>query len=397
MVKKCERCGIQNDSYVRITATCKKCGQSYLICTTCKLSWKSQKCPSCSGWISSGTWNFVDMDGEGSASAEMDSYLSSYDKKAYIKTWNAATETREAERAQDGANKHRGTDMDPQEIVFLRTLEDMIHEPIFTVGDDRGNFVIIQGGHIVKLRLRNTDLEENFPETISSLTKLKELWVERTDRDKPTLKKLPETLSACTELEAVVLRSASRYINITLLAKLPNLKRLSVQGTYPGYDDSSFADLFSLVNLEELNLSYCTVNTGKLEGVGNLTKLKKLNMNWMKAMRAAITKLPDGLQKCQKLEDLSVIGTHIGQKYPGLPWPEWMTSLPNLKLLHFQHRQIVNGAGPILTLLYEKYEDIYDTPEVTPEMKRQFGQGDWDNWYKKNMSDTLKAGWTGIQ
>ena len=32
-----------------------------------------------------------------------------------------------------------------------------------------------------------------------------------------------------------------------------------------------------------------------------------------------------------------------------------------------------------------------------PEMKRQFGQGDWDNWYKKNMSDTLKAGWTGIQ
>ncbi len=396
VVKKCERCGIQNNEYVRITATCKKCSKEFLICTTCKLSWKSQKCPSCGGWISSGTWNFLDMEGGGKTSDDMMSYLGSYDSKSYIKVWNARKDEREASREKDGENNHRGIEIDPDELIFLRELEDVIHEPIFTVGDERGNFVILNNKRVVKLRLCNTDLRDNFPDSISSLTKLKELRYEKTDRNKAALNRLPETLTACTELETVVLRTVSYTINIGLLANFPQLKRLSVQGTYQGYPEDTLLEIFSLVNLEELNLSHCTVDTGMLESLGNLPKLKKLNLSWMKATRAAITKLPDAIQKMQDLEELNVIGTHIGQKYPGLPWPKWITTLPKLKLVHIKHRQLVNGGGPLFDVLYKKFEDIYTVPDVTPDM-RQFSQSDWDSWFDKNKSDILKAGWTGIQ
>jgi len=144
-VKKCERCGIQNSITVNITAICKKCGKSFLICQSCKPSWKINKCPSCQGWISSGTWDFVEQKGEGSTTADMQSYLGTYTSKAYIKLWNDRKVQRDAERANDGDSAHRGVNLASEEVAFIRALENQIREPVCSVADDRSNNVIIEG------------------------------------------------------------------------------------------------------------------------------------------------------------------------------------------------------------------------------------------------------------
>ncbi|HUT81698.1 MAG TPA: hypothetical protein VMZ29_10900 [Candidatus Bathyarchaeia archaeon] len=396
MVKKCERCGIQNNEYVRITATCKKCGKSYLICTTCKNSWQSQKCPSCNAWIGSGTWNFVEMGGSEVVTEDTSSdYVAA--GISYIKVWENDAEKRNEQRTNDGDSKHRGTELDPTEVSFLRALEDILYESISTVVGEQGNYVIVENGHVTTLRLRNSNLTDNFPVTINTLSKLKELRVERTDRNKPVLWVLPDTLVDCNELESIVLRSVSSKINIALLQKLPNLKRLSVQGTFQGESGESVAEIFNITSLEELNMRICVIAEEILEGIGKLSKLRKVNMSWMKAPRSSITHLPNSMQNCKELEEIDVIGTDIGYRYPGQPWPDWITSLPNLKLVHIKHRQLMNNAVPLFGLLEKKYPEIYDVPDVTPEMRRNFSQSNWDDWFDKNKSEELKAGWTGIE
>ncbi len=398
MIKKCERCGIQNNEYVRITATCKKCGKSYLLCTTCKLSWKSQKCPSCDAWIGSGTWDFLDMKGSGTVTDDMSSYLEAFSaSNDYIKLWNESADKRKEEQAKDGDSKHRGIDLTANEVSFLRNLENVIYEPIFTVGDDRSNYVIIEDGHVTTLRLRNSHLTDNFPEDINALTKLQELRIERTDKNAPTLKKLPETIVDCKELESVVIRGQSHTINIGVLKNLPNLKNLSIHNNYREYEKGTIEEIFDISTLEELNLRQCIVSLQTLEGVGKLAKLRKLNLAWVKEPNGALCSLPNSLQNCKDLEELDVYGTNIGYTYPGQPWPDWITSLPKLKLVHNQHRQLLNKAGPLITLLYEKYPVIYEVPDVTPEMRRDYSQSDWDRWYDKYKSEELKAGWTGIE
>jgi len=397
-VKKCERCGIQNNEYVRITATCKKCGKSYLICTTCKNSWNSQKCLACNAWIGSGTWNFLEMKGSGTVTEDMSSYLGSFSvSNDYIKLWKDGAEKREEDQAKDGDTKHRGIELDSNEVAFIRKLEEIIYEPIFTVADDRGNYIFIEDGHATTLRLRNSNLTDNFPEDINVLSKLKELRIERTDRNKPVLKKLPETVKECKEIESIVIRSQSAHINIGILKELPNFKYLSVQNTFQGASNETVAEIFGISTLEELNLRQCVIDEQVLEGIGKLTKLRKLKMAWMKAPSSAINRLPDSLQNCKELEELDVYGTNIGYRYPGQPWPDWITSLPNLKLVHIQHRQLLNNGGPLIGSLEKKYPEIYEVPDVTPEMHRDFSQSDWDNWFDKNKSDELKAGWTGIE
>ncbi|MFW9924019.1 MAG: leucine-rich repeat domain-containing protein [Candidatus Thorarchaeota archaeon] len=398
IVKKCERCGIQNNEYVRITATCKKCGKSFLICTTCKLSWKSQKCPSCDAWIGGGTWDFLEMKGSGTVTDDMFSYLEAFSNSTdYIKLWNDGADKRKEEQATDGDSKYRGVELDASEVSFLRNLENILHEPIFTVADDRSNYVIIEDGHVTTLRLRNSHLTDNFPENINVLSKLQELRFERTDRNMPVLQKLPETIVDCKELATVVIRSQSSQINIGILKDLPNLKRLSVHNTFQGSSNDTVAEIFDISTLEELNLRQCTISEQVLEGIGKLTKLRKLNLAWMKTPNSSLNGLPNSLQNCKELEELDIYGTYIGYTYPGQPWPDWITTLPHLKLVHIQHRQLLNKAGPLFGLLEKKYPVIYDVPEVTPEMRRDYSQSDWDRWLDKNKSEELKAGWTGIE
>ena len=397
-IKKCERCGIQNNEYVRITATCKKCGKSYLICTTCKLSWKSQKCPACDAWIGSGTWNFLEMKGSGTVTDDMSDYLESFSvSNDYIKLWNDNAEKRKEEQVNDGNSKHRGVELVVNEVSFLRNLENILYEPIFTVADDRSNYVIVEDGHTTTLRLRNSNLTDNFPEEINTLSKLKELRIERTDRNKPKLRILPESITECKELESIVLRSQSGRINVGILKNLPNLRKLSVQNTFQGDSDDTVAQIFDISTLHELNLRQCVISMQVLEGVGKLTQLKKLNMAWMKEPNSSLCSLPNSMQNCRDLEELDVYGTYIGYTYPGQPWPDWIPGLLNLKLVHNQHRQLLNNGGPLFRLLYEKYPEIYEVPDVTPEMHREYSQSDWDNWFDKNKSEILRVGWSGIE
>ena len=138
-VKKCHRCGLQSSIDVNVTATCLKCGQSFLLCGKCQFSWKSQKCPACNGWISSGTWTFQVLEGAGKVTEDMTSYLGELSPKTYLQMWSAQKETRDKQRAEDGDAAHRGIPLAAEEVAFLRATEDLIREPIFTVRDDRGN------------------------------------------------------------------------------------------------------------------------------------------------------------------------------------------------------------------------------------------------------------------
>ncbi|MHA1821311.1 MAG: hypothetical protein ACTSVC_12615 [Promethearchaeota archaeon] len=139
VVKKCYRCGLQNSFSVNVTAICKKCGAKYTLCGNCKFSWKIQKCPSCGYYRSGDTWIFIVEEGDGKSSDEMMDYLGSYDSGEYMEAWENSAKEREAERKKDGTNHHRGVKLAPEEVAFLRSLEDIMYEPIFTIGDDRGS------------------------------------------------------------------------------------------------------------------------------------------------------------------------------------------------------------------------------------------------------------------
>ncbi|MHA1792230.1 MAG: leucine-rich repeat domain-containing protein [Promethearchaeota archaeon] len=395
-IRKCERCGIQNNEYVRFTATCKKCGKSFLICNNCKSSWQSQKCPSCGGWISGGTWNFSEIGGSGSSSS-VETPTVFINHQAYVEDWNAAKEQLDKKRLEEGDSTHMGVELAPEEVAFIRELEDAIHQLILAKEDEDENYVTIDDGHVTKLRIRNTDLETGFPESISKLDNLKEFRYERTDKYKKRLKSLPESISQCKNLETVVLRGCENTININILSGLDKLKYLSVRGVFRGRDDDTVSDVFSLSNLEELNMSYCTVKEELLEGLKNLTKLKKLNIAGMMAPRSRIYSLPESIKNLKELEELNVRGTGIGTNFPGKPWPDWILTLPKLRIVHIIHEQLLNNGTPLFHALYEKYQDIYDVPEITQEMKQKFAQSDWNAWFDENKSETLKAGWSGVE
>ena len=112
--------------------------------------------------------------GEGSSTPDMVSYLGTLTPKTYIKLWNDRKAQRDAERAKDGDAVHRGVNLSAEEVAFVRGLEDQIREPIFTVADDRSNYIVIENQHVTTLRLFNADVRKNMPATISSLKNLQE-------------------------------------------------------------------------------------------------------------------------------------------------------------------------------------------------------------------------------
>lgn len=388
-VKKCHRCGLQSSTDVNVTAICKKCGASFLLCGKCQFSWKSQKCPSCDGWISSGTWNFQVLEGAGKVTEDMTSYLGELSPKTYLKLWADQKEKRDAERAADGDATHRGIPLDASEVVFLRATEDIIREPIFTVRDDRGNYVIIKDGHIEKVRFLNADIRNNLPETISNLTQMKEFRFEKVDRNKGGLQALPESFAECKSLETVVLRRASSSIKIHSLQSLPNLKRLSMYNTYT-YSASSTKQVFDLPELEELNLSLCVLSNKILEeSLGNMVNLKKLNLRSTQEWDA----LPETMVQCQKLEELDLTFTKIGERFNS--WPEWLLKIPTLKRVYRGYYQ-PKGWELIEPTLRERNPEMYPELILDPEEAKQMNANDEKLWWEKNQSQMMKDGWTGI-
>lgn len=393
-VKKCARCGLQSSSAVKVTAMCKKCGASYLLCEKCKPSWKIQKCPSCSAYISSGTWNFLVEEGQGKATEEMSSYLGSYDTKAYIKNWNALEEKRLTQREEDGDTAHRGIPLPAEEVSFLREVEDLMQDPIFTVADDRGSYVVIDDGHVITLRLFNAVIKEKLPESITSLSRMKEFRYEKTDKNKGALDALPETFAECKTLETVILRRTSRSLQFDLLSRLPGLKKLSVQNTLT-YSSKNYPTIFSLTSLEELNMRSCVYEPGKLDGIGSMTALKKLNLAWLQGMGGSFSQLPETMKSMENLEELDLTGAKIGQRI--YKWPEWLVGLPSLKLLHVNHAQTKNGYDVIYNVLVERNPEAYEMPNLDPAEQKAMSVNQREAWWNQNRSGILKQGWTGVQ
>ena len=387
-IEKCERCGIQNSFTVNITAICKKCGKEFLICQSCKPSWKINKCPSCNEWISSGTWNFIEKKGEGSITNDMLSYLDSYDNKAYIKIWSARKEQRDAERIKDGDSAHRGVTLSAEEVGFIRQLENQIREPIFTIADDRSNYIVIEDGHVTKLRLFNADVRKFLPNTISNLKKLQEFRFEKLDKNKGSLYKLPENIAECESLETVVLRSASEGTVTNILGKIKNLKKLSVQNTVSESGDP-LKVVLNLNSLTELNMRSCWLNDDIMaECMGNMVELRKLCLAWVKQVNI----LPESLKNCIKLEEIDVTGANYGMHLN--PWPKWLVELSNLNLIHRGYFQF-DGWEFIEAQLKERNPEAYTyiPPDASENLTSNEKQSHWEN----GRSEILKIGWTGIE
>ncbi len=391
MVKKCQRCGIQSSTSVNVTATCKKCGTSFLICGNCQFSWKSQKCPSCSGWISSGTWNFQVLDGQGKVTDEMTSYLGNFSPKTYLKLWTDQNEARTAERAADGESAHRGIALETGEVTYLRAVEDIIKEPIYTVRDDRGNYAVIKDGHVEKIRFFNAEIRENMPETISNLTKLKEFRYEKRDRNKGSLSILPESFAQLTELEDIILRNASYRLNADILQKMPKLKKLSLRNTF-NYSASGIKPILLLTDLEELNLGGCVLdNTVIDEPIGTFVNLKKLNMSSAQKLET----LPESMKQLENLEELDLTHAKIGQRgYSN--WPAWITDLPKLKMIYRGYYQF-NGWEPVEDALRQRNPEAFSAEKLDPLVRRKMSADEEKQWWKDQRTQIFIDGWTGIE
>ena len=389
-VKKCHRCGLQSSSDVNVTAMCKKCGASFLLCGKCQYSWKSQKCPSCDGWISSGTWNFQVLEGAGKVTEDMTSYLGELSPKTYLQLWTAQKAERDAQRATDGDSAHRGIPLDPAEVTFLRAAEDVIREPIFTVRDDRGNYVVIKDGYVEKLRFLNADIRKNMPETISNLTKMKEFRFEKVDRNKGNLQALPESFAECKSLESIVLRKTSSSIKIHTLQSLPNLKNLSMYNSYTYYA-SDTKQAFDLPGLEELNLGLCVLSNSILEEkLGNMVNLKKFNLRSTKEWDV----LPKSITQCQKLEELDLVFTKIGERFNS--WPEYLMKIPTLKKVFRGYYQSKDWEL-IEPILRERNPEMYPDLKLDPVEAKQMDANEEKSWWEKNFSQIWKDCWTGIE
>jgi len=391
MVKKCQRCGIQSSTTVNVTATCKKCGTSFLICGNCQFSWKSQKCPSCSGWMSSGTWNFQVLDGQGKVTDEMTSYLGNFSPKTYLKLWADQAEARTVERAKDGDSAHQGIALETGEVTFLRAVEDIIKEPIYTVRDDRGSYVVIKDGHVEKIRLFNAELRENMPETISNLTKLKEFRYEKFDRNKGNLNILPESFAQLSEVESIILRNASYNLNAEILQKIPTLKKLSLRKTF-NYSEKGIKPILLLTDLEELNLGSCVINNTVFdEPICNFSNLKKLNMSFAQELKI----LPESMKQLENLEELDLTSAKIGQRGYS-DWPAWITDLPQLKIIYRDYYQ-ANGWEPVEDALRERNPESYSAEKLDPSVRRRMSADEEKKWWKDQRTQIFIDGWTGIE
>ena len=389
-VKKCHRCGLQSSSDVNVTATCKKCDASFLLCGKCQFSWKSQKCPTCNGWISSGTWNFQVLEGAGKVTEDMTAYLGELSSKTYLAMWTAQKAERDAQRAADGDTAHRGVALDAGEVAFLRAAENQIREPIFTVRDDRGNYVVIKDGHVEKIRFFNADLRKNMPDTISNLTKLKEFRFEKVDRSKGNLSALPASFAECKSLETIVLRRTSTSLKIDTLQSLPNLKRLSMYNTFTDYA-SDTKQVFELPGLEELNLGNCVLSDDLLaEKLGTMVNLKKLSLNNAKEFEV----LPESVTQLQNLEELDLTGSLVGQQFNS--WPSWLEQLPNLKRVYRNYYQSKDWEN-VEPFLRERNPEMYPDVKLDPAVQRQMSANDEKKWWEDNRSQIMKDGWTGIE
>lgn len=382
----CTKCKIANLS-VTITATCAKCKASFPLCHTCKLSWNIKTCPSCNSTPVVAKWRFLDVSGSGHVTDDMLSYLDAPAGTSHVARWNTVKEARVAERERDGDAAHKGIPLPSGEVSFLRQMEDAMFEPIFTVADDRANYVVIEDGHVVKLRFFNADIRNNMPASISNLDHLREFRYEKNE-NKGSFESFPETFASCTTIETVVLRRA--FAKIDVLTRLPNLKKLAV----PGKNDIGPA--FGLSTLEELSISGCSVEKESLDRqLSNLSRLKKLNLSFLTHPRGSFTDLPESMKQLTALEELDVRGTEIGRPNSP-PWPAWIAELPALVLVHKNWDQ-QKGWDAIVPVLRQRLPEAYPDVTLSPAEARRMSSSEEQKWWAERTPDIMKIGWTGIQ
>ncbi|MHA1682662.1 MAG: leucine-rich repeat domain-containing protein [Promethearchaeota archaeon] len=372
---KCVRCG-NSHSMVDVIATCSNCGGSVTLCHTCKIYWSSSVCPLCGASRMEANWVIKDPSGE-------DNNFSQF---RYVKDWVAKAEEREAERGKEGVETHRGVALPAEEVKFLRDAEDLIFKKILTDVDEKASYVVVEGGHVVKLRFYNAELRKNLPGTISQLKHLREFWFEM--RKEGSLLALPDSFSDLTTLETIVLNGSAPEFPPT--ASFPNLKKLAI--LRHDCPDS----VFKFTGIEELSLGGCWFKREQLENLGVFTNLKKLQLSHISIHDGSFNAIPESIKKLVNLEEIDLRGLKVGN-LTNNPWPSWLVEdLPNLKVVH-RDIDTLYGWDAIETALHERNPEVHLGNILDPEYaSRRMNLSDMENWWSENNSDALKAGWTGI-
>ncbi|MHA2250677.1 MAG: leucine-rich repeat domain-containing protein [Candidatus Kariarchaeaceae archaeon] len=215
-------------------------------------------------------------------------------------------------------------DLHEPEVLFLKTLEEMIGNPIH-----QSNFKL-KNSHIISLKLAgisgtgtappddggavaHTDTQLTIPDSIGNLTNLESL-----DLSDNQLTNLPESIGNLTNLESLDLSS-------NLLTSLPK-------------------SIGNLVNLKSLNLSGNQL-TNLPESIGNLTNLETLDLSGYQ-----LTTLPESIGDLSNLESLWLMGNQL-------------TNLPgSIVKLNNLHTLIVDNYEIIPAILFERNINLGSPP-----------------------------------
>lgn len=385
MYAKCAKCG---HSSVKGTAICSKCGTGFPLCENCKSIWKSYQCPKCGTvWAN---WNFTGFEEAKAPTQAATSTVVIGSAMNAQDIFFANKGSREISRNQDGTTKHYGVELEENDVLAIRELEDSIFVEIQEHGS---NTIKVENKQIIELNLNSFIAKEEQLASIGKLKHLKTLRMARDDRW-GYIKHISDKISECESLEAASLRGMS----IDSFPKFPkSLKKLRINNWDWDKPFPQLADVLKLEQLVELNLQSNNIDaTVFANGIGNLKNLVKLSL----AHTKGITELPESITKLEKLEELDVNGSGVKN------WPKYLEKMKSIKLVHTNKDQAsALSFGNIKKALEKNNPTIYPKLGLKDKIKAgvqsaadkgTLSMSDIERKWKENLPEPLKKGWSGI-
>jgi len=173
-------------------------------------------------------------------------------------------------------------------------------------------FINLKELYLKDFRIPDSEL----PKWINDIKSLKKLFLEDI-----YIEKIPDFL---TNLEVLSIGLSEKSDSSYSIAKLINLKELSIKGKIP-------EDIGELINLKQLSID----TTNKLpSSIGNIINLEKLEIK-----NYRLREVPNWIEKLKKLKKLSISGGYSTHTLIEII-PTWIGDLKNLKDLDFNHNYI---------------------------------------------------------